>query len=135
MIKDHLQRSPDLIYCARTQTLNSDFIKQDFKKEKIKNSDIHFQVKELPLEIILFLIAKIKNVELKKLLTSFLLQFRNIKLEIKGKDLKALGLEPGPEFSEIFRTILSAKVEGKVKNKREEIAMAKRLSKKKQKIK
>ncbi len=105
------------------------------KKEKIKNSDIYFQVKDLPLEVILFLIAKIKNVELKKLLTSFLLQFRNITLEIKGKDLKALGLKPGPEFSEIFRTILSAKVDGKVKNKREEIAMAKRLSKKKQKNK
>ncbi len=105
------------------------------KKEKIKNSDIYFQVKDLPLEVILFLIAKIKNVELKKLLASFLLQFRNITLEIKGKDLKALGLKPGPEFSEIFRTILSAKVDGKVKNKREEIAMAKRLSKKKQKNK
>lgn len=103
------------------------------EKEKIKNSDIYFLVNDLSLETVLFLIAKIKSIELKKALTSFLSDFRTIKLEIKGKDLKALGLEPGPEFSQLFHRILRAKIDGKVKNKHDEMEMARELIKKKQK--
>jgi tRNA nucleotidyltransferase (CCA-adding enzyme) len=105
------------------------------KKGKVLDSHIYFQLIDLTLETVLFLIAKIKNVELKKAMTSYLLHFRSIKLEIKGADLKSLGLEPGPEYSRIFQMILSAKIDGKVKNKRGEIAMAKKLIKRKHKNK
>ncbi|MEW5807486.1 MAG: CBS domain-containing protein [Acidobacteriota bacterium] len=103
------------------------------KKESIRTSDIFSSVRNLPLEIILFVIARTERIELKKSLTKFLLHFRNLDLEIDGNDLKALGLLPGPEYSRIFNLVLLAKVDGKVKSRRDELALAKHLIKKSQK--
>ncbi len=103
------------------------------KNDKIKNSDIYYHVRDLSLETVLFLIAKVKKIELKKAFTSFLLDLREIKLEINGKDLKALGLAPSPEFSRIFNTILRAKIDGRIKDKHDELKMAKKLVEKRRK--
>lgn len=96
-------------------------------------SDIYFHCRDLPLEIILFCIAKTIRLEIKKALTNYLLAWRDTVLEIDGEDLKRLGLKPGPAFSAILNQILKAKIDGKVTKRNEELAFALKLIKKGQK--
>jgi tRNA nucleotidyltransferase (CCA-adding enzyme) len=108
------------------------FVSEIQRKERFRMSDIYFLCSDLPLEIILFLIARTGRLELKKALTKYLLNYRKMKLEIDGEDLKSLGLKPGPAFADLFRLILKAKIEGRVRKKKDEISLALKLIKKRQ---
>ena len=39
---------------------------------------------------------------------------------LNGNDLKKMGLRPGPVFQEIFKGIVKARLEGRVKTKKDE---------------
>ena len=54
----------------------------------------------------------------------WLLELRDIKLEIDGDDLIAAGLEPGPALGERLRNTLDAKLDGKVSGREAELAEA-----------
>jgi hypothetical protein len=54
----------------------------------------------------------------------WLLELRDIKLEIDGDDLVAAGLEPGPEIGERLRRTLEAKLDGDVSGHDAELAEA-----------
>jgi hypothetical protein len=45
---------------------------------------------------------------------------------VRGEDLALLGSRPGPHFKKILRTLLYAKVDGKLEGKHEELALARR---------
>ena len=53
---------------------------------------------------------------------------RGVNISIQGKDLINLGMEPGPMFKKIMDDVLEAKLNGKVKTKKDELDYAKKLS-------
>jgi len=46
-------------------------------------------------------------------------------LEITGKDIERTGLQPGPIYSTLLNKLLYAKLDGKIRNKEEEIKFVK----------
>jgi tRNA nucleotidyltransferase (CCA-adding enzyme) len=48
---------------------------------------------------------------------------------VSGDDLRSLGLSPSPKYKEVFSLVLNAKLNGRVKNKEEELSLIKRLLK------
>ncbi len=56
-------------------------------------------------------------------------ELKDIKIEVTGKDLIALGLKPSPYFSRIFEQILFQKLNGNLINKEEEINFIKQIKK------
>ena len=66
---------------------------------------------------------------MKKRATDFLCKYNGIRLKIKGADLKKLGVEPGPDFTRILKKTLYAKIDGKLKTKKDELSFAKKLAK------
>ena len=48
-------------------------------------------------------------------------KMRFIKLEIRGMDLKNLGLKEGPQYREIFKEILRLKIKEKISSKDDEL--------------
>jgi tRNA nucleotidyltransferase (CCA-adding enzyme) len=54
----------------------------------------------------------------------WLLEWQNVELEIDGDDLIAAGVEPGPEIGERLRRTLDLKLDGKLRNRGEELAEA-----------
>ncbi len=81
---------------------------------------------ECGLEAILFSMASLQDSEKKKAISHFLLELRSIKPLIKGADLKALGLKPGPLYSKIFTEVLNEKLMKKLPSKKDEIAFVKK---------
>lgn len=90
-------------------------------------SDIYFALEKLPLEGVLFLMAKSRKELIRKYISQYLTIWRFHSLDITGEDLKRLGLEPGPVFTRILRKVLSAGIDGDAPGRDEQLALAVRL--------
>lgn len=77
------------------------------------------------IESILFSMALTQDNDKKKVISHFLLELRNIKPALKGNDLKALGIAPGPEYSKILNRILDEKLMKRLQTKEEEMEFVK----------
>jgi tRNA nucleotidyltransferase (CCA-adding enzyme) len=71
------------------------------------------------------MMAATKNEALKRSISNYFTRLRHIKTSIKGKDLKKLGLEPGPIYREILDAVLDSKLNGRIKTRSEELAFVK----------
>ncbi len=82
-------------------------------------SEIYFTLKDLPIEYLLYLMAKLPE-ERKKLVSQYFIQLKDVKTVFTGEDLKAMGFNPGPIFKEILGELLKARLNGVVKTKADE---------------
>jgi tRNA nucleotidyltransferase (CCA-adding enzyme) len=78
------------------------------------------------IEDILFSMAALQDPEKKKAISQFLLELRSVKPLIKGDDLKALGVQPGPLYTRLFTEVLNEKLQKRLATKEDEIAFVKK---------
>ncbi len=83
-----------------------------WNKKQDKLSSLYFILQPLPLEGQLFLMAKVQQEDLRKCISYYITQLRVIQPQLTGKDLKRLGLEPGPEFGRILQELKAAQIDG-----------------------
>lgn len=102
------------------------FIKSLTQKE-IKPAKIFKMLEPLSYEVILLLKAKYKNPNLQDRIKDFFEIYNGMRLFISGQDLMRLGVSPGPYYQRIFSQVLTAKLNGRVKTKKEELEMIKEL--------
>lgn len=95
-------------------------------KKELKPSLVYDILKPVSLEVILFLMAETKSAAAKRRILNFLKELNNTKIAIKGSDLKSLGITPGPRFKLILKKVLSEKLNGNIKNKKDEIEFVRR---------
>ncbi len=86
---------------------------------------IYYILQPLSLPAILFTIAKAKDKKQKKAVSLYLTTLRNVRPSLTGKDLKAMGYQPGPLFNKILKAILDARLDGHVKSAEEEVQFVK----------
>ncbi len=75
----------------------------------------------IPPEVIVLTFVEVKNEDKRKLLSSYLSRWREVKPFLTGDDLIKLGFKPGPVFSEIMDTLKVARVRGEVGSREDEI--------------
>jgi len=80
----------------------------------------------LSLEILLYLVVISEERDIQKLLADFISRARWVKPELRGKDLKDLGIPPGPHYNLIFKRLLEARIKGEIKTREEELELVKR---------
>lgn len=78
-------------------------------------------------EEILVLLSLAKSKKGKNRIRLFLYKLSLVKIELKGRDLKKLGIRPGPEYKDILQKVLYAKVDGKLKSKADELNCARSI--------
>ncbi len=83
---------------------------------------IHDLLSPLPTEVILYLMARSKNPDIKRYISLYFTQLKYVRIQITGQDLLDLGYRPGPRFKEIFDVLLERKLAGDLRNKKEETA-------------
>ena len=78
----------------------------------------------LSAETTIYLLARVNSDQANKYATLYLTQYQSQgKLALTGDDLIRMGVQPGPVFQKVFKTLRSAKVNGEIKSKKEEIAL------------
>lgn len=60
---------------------------------------------------------------------AFLEEYNGVRITVRGDDIKAMGLTPGPVFRKILEKVLYAKIDGKVRTKDDELALVGKLVK------
>lgn len=78
-------------------------------------------------EPLLFLMAKAQEITLKRAISSFLSTLKGVKVSVTGHDLVRVGIPPGPRHREILSQTLTARLDGKVTTKEEELEFVRRL--------
>ncbi|MFC1535313.1 CBS domain-containing protein [Thermodesulfobacteriota bacterium] len=91
--------------------------------------DNHYRVYTLlsqyDTEILLFMMAKVNNEKIKRLISNYFTKLKGAKVKLKGRDLKKMGFKPGPLYKEILSNLLEARLHGRVNTKEEEIMLVK----------
>jgi tRNA nucleotidyltransferase (CCA-adding enzyme) len=83
----------------------------------------------LTLETTLYLIAKTNKPNVKKLISRYITELKDLKPRLKGKDLLTLGVKQGPEVGRILDKLLIATLDGKVSSLQSERKFVKELIK------
>ncbi|MFP5222224.1 MAG: CBS domain-containing protein [Acidobacteriota bacterium] len=91
-------------------------------------SELYFLLKDLPLEGVLYLMARNPKEAVQRSISLYLTTLRMQHIEIGGDDLKHMGVPPGPRYSEILTTVTAAMLDGKASCRAEQLDLARRLA-------
>lgn len=111
-----------------SQKANAEEIVRNLCRGRIKPSEIYHLLHPFPTEILLNAMARCRDEEGKRRISSYLTSLRTVRPAIKGGDLKKLGLEEGPAYRAILKRILDARLDGEVVDRAGELALAGRLA-------
>ena len=87
----------------------------------VKNSTLFKRLAPFSTELILYMMAAARKETVKKAISKYVTRLRHMQIAVKGRDIKSLGVEPGPVYREILQTVLDAKLNGKLKTREEEL--------------
>jgi tRNA nucleotidyltransferase (CCA-adding enzyme) len=95
-------------------------------KKEMKPSAIYKTLSPVPLEGVLFIMARTKREMIKKYVSQYLTNLRLQTIDVNGDDLKKMGLEPGPAYSELLNNVKLACLDGEVKGRQEQLNFLKK---------
>ncbi len=81
---------------------------------------------EASLEVVLALMARMERAELRKAIGGFLTTSRRVRPILRGNDLRALGIRPGPIYRDILNSLLYARLDGHVQSRDDELRFVRR---------
>jgi tRNA nucleotidyltransferase (CCA-adding enzyme) len=91
------------------------------RRQVVANSEIYWLLKELSNEGLLYLMAIARKNQIRRAVSHYVTTLRQIRPELTGNDLMALGYQPGPEFKEMLNDLLTARLDGLVSGRQQEI--------------
>jgi tRNA nucleotidyltransferase (CCA-adding enzyme) len=94
---------------------------QQARRKRLSPIKIYTLFKPLPIEALLYIMAKTEDTGVKKAISLFFTKLKDTKVTLRGKDLQALGIQPGPLYREIIDALLLARLKGTVKTKADEM--------------
>jgi tRNA nucleotidyltransferase (CCA-adding enzyme) len=94
-----------------------------FQTPDRKPSEIYRALLPFKPEELLFLMGKAEKEETRKAVSYYFNRYRNIKSELKGKDLKEMGLPPGPIYRRLLDELLDARLNSEVRNRFDEFRL------------
>ncbi len=86
-----------------------------------KPSEVYRALLPFRPEELLFLMGKADKEATRKAVSHYFHRYRNTQTELKGKDLKAMGIPPGPVYRQILEELLDARINKHVQNRFEEL--------------
>ena len=122
LAKDFGARSQVLEWVRVCKSEGEEVIRQLISSPEISRKVIHEILSAIPNEVILFLMAYAKNPDVKRYISLYFTQLKNVLSSVTGDDLIRMGYVPGPQFKKIFDAILESKLSGGLKSRAEEIA-------------
>ena len=98
------------------------------RNTRIDNSAIYRELAPFRIEIVLYMMAAARTESVRKAISHFCVHLRFVEPLLKGKDLRALGLPPGPSYRKILDAIQDQKLNGHLETREDELVFARRLA-------
>ena len=87
----------------------------------VNSSELYKKLQSFKTELILYMMAATRHEKVKRAISRYYTELRHIKIHVTGNHLKNMGVKEGPIYRTILQTILDAKLNGIVKNEKEEL--------------
>jgi tRNA nucleotidyltransferase (CCA-adding enzyme) len=87
-----------------------------------KTSDLYFILETVPLEGLLYLMARSQKDDMRRVISLYLTQLRTQSVDITGNDLKEMGVAPGPIYGQIMHDLFAARLDNSVTTREEQLA-------------
>ncbi len=91
-----------------------------FRLGEPNRSQIYHLLAPLETEYLLYILAKSRQEASRRFISLFFTHLKKLKPELRGRDLVALGYQPGPLIKEMLERLLEARINEKVKSRKEE---------------
>jgi len=104
-----------------------DHVKKILADKKASPSVVYRVLEPLSYEVILLILALSSDTRVKRHVEDFISIYDGSRLHLTGDDLLLMGVKPGPGFKKILDKLLSAKIDGRVKDRRDELKLAEKL--------
>ncbi|MFI5331538.1 MAG: CBS domain-containing protein [Desulfobaccales bacterium] len=91
-----------------------------FRLGEPNRSQIYHLLAPLETEYLLYILAKSRQEPSRRLISLFFTHLKKLKPELRGRDLVALGYQPGPLIKEMLERLLEARINEKVKSRKDE---------------
>jgi len=95
--------------------------------EKVAPSHVYSLLRGIDIEIILIIMARSDSDLAVSRIRRYLTEYRIIAAEVNGGDLKNMGIPPGPAYKKILDELLSARLDGRISSRDEELSLVRRL--------
>lgn len=103
-------------------------LRQTLKRDsRIPNSRLYSWLHGIPLELLLYGLARSGQEELRRLLSLYLTRLAGMTSLVSGTELQALGVAPGPAIRALKERLLAARLDGQIASKDEELELARQL--------
>ncbi len=99
-----------------------------WREGKSKLSRLYAILHPIPIEGVLFLMARSRKEHIRRNISQYLSRLRFLEIEVNGNDLKELGIPPGPIYTRILDRLIAARVDGKAESREEQLQLAKQLT-------
>ncbi len=96
------------------------------RRQSLKNSQVYEMLKGFRMEMILYMMAATSRDSIRKAISFYVTDLKDVKISVRGKDLQKMGLSPSPLFGRIMRAVLREKLDGHLETRQEEIEFAQR---------
>lgn len=95
------------------------------KDGDLKNSEIVSLFEDIQIEGLLYMMAISRKTHVKKAISAYVTNLRDIEPIISGKELVKMGYKPGPQFREILGYLKDARLDGKINHLEDELTLLK----------
>ncbi len=92
-----------------------------FQLSTMTKSAVYKQLEPLSQEARLFIMAKTRSEEVKKIISNYITYADSVRPVLTGNDLKNMGIQEGPIFKEILESLKEAKIDRGLKTREDEI--------------
>ena len=92
------------------------------------NSQLHRMLSDFQIELILYMMAITDHEGIKKMISHYVTELREVRLSVGGRDLKALGIPPSPNYGKILKAVHEAKLNDEVKTREDELALLRKYA-------
>ncbi|MFP3982024.1 MAG: polya polymerase, partial [Desulfobacterales bacterium] len=96
------------------------------RKLPMKNSELYHELSGFRTELILFMMAATRQERIRKAISFYVTDLKDVRISVTGKDLKQMGLTPSPLFGKILRRLLQEKLDGRAETRQDELEFVKK---------
>jgi tRNA nucleotidyltransferase (CCA-adding enzyme) len=87
----------------------------------VKNSVIFRKLSPFPIELTLYMMAVTRRERVKRAISLYFTRLRGITISVSGKDIRMMGVPPGPIYRQILHDVLNARLDGELKTRQDEL--------------